>query len=343
MIQNSFGLDIGTSMIKAVWLSGSMGSYVLKSCISVPTPPKGMQSESPFDQEEMAQILRKVYADAKISTKNVHIALPDGQVFTKVIDMPQLSDKELSSAITWEAEQYVPAALSEMTLSWNVLRQGVNLGSDKSMQVLLVAAPTALIKRYQNIVEMAGLKVVSIETEIISVIRSVIAQNAPSTLIVSIGAQNTTIAIIQEGTLVFTYTIPLGGTSINRAIAVDFGFSLQQAEEYKKVYGISDKNLGAKIGHAIEPILISLLSEVKKALAFYSEKYTTVSPIKQIILSGGTANLPGMDMYFAHNLGIESVVANPWNALKMQSIPQTLHDTAAQFPVAVGLALKENE
>lgn len=48
-------------------------------------------------------------------------------------------------------------------------------------------------------------------------------------------------------------------------------------------------------------------------------------------------------MYFAHNLGIETVVANPWNALHIQNMPQTLHDTAAQFPVAVGLALKDNE
>ncbi|CAN5157396.1 type IV pilus assembly protein PilM [soil metagenome] len=331
-------------MVKAVWLSGTPGAYVLKSCISVPTPPKGMQSESPFDQEELAQVIRKIISDAKIGPKKVHIALPDAQVFTKVIDMPPLSEKELTSAITWEAEQYVPASLAEMTLSWTVLRQNAAQDAEKTMQVLLVAAPTALISRYQNIIKMAGLTAVSIETEIISTIRSVVlSAKAPTTLIVSVGSTNSTIAIVQDGILVFTYTVPLGGMGINRAIAVDFGFSLAQAEEYKKVYGISDKNLGAKIGHAIEPILISLLGEVKKALAFYNERYKTTSPIRQIVLSGGTANLPGMDLYFAHNLGIETLVANPWNSLGMQNIPQALQDTAAQFPVAVGLALKDNE
>lgn len=338
----AFGLDIGSSLIKAAWLSGTPGQLALKSCISFPSSAKGMLSESPFDQEEMAQVLHKLVNDAKIATKSVHLALPDSQVFTKVIDMPPLSDKELASAINWEAEQYIPAPLETITLSWSILRRDVQNTGQNSTQVLLVGAPTLLIKKYQHILKLAGLSIVSIETEIIAAIRScVIVSPTTSTLLLNIGAMGTTIAIVQNGIIVFTYTIPIGGVGMSRAIAVDFGFSLAQAEEYKKIYGIADKNLGAKIGHAVEPILLSLLGEIKKALAFYGEKYKNATPISQIVLSGGTAKMPGIDLFFVQNLSIETVTANPWQAQHIQGVPQQLQDNASQFGVVVGLAMKE--
>ncbi len=341
---NAFGLDIGSSLIKAVWLGGGGGQFSLKSCISFPSTVKGMSSESPFDQEEMAQILHKLVTDAKITTKSVHLALPDGQVYTKVIDMPPLSEKELASAINWEAEQYIPAPLETITLSWSVLRKDPQSTGQNAMQVLLVGAPTVMIQKYQHILKLAGLTIVSIETEIIAAIRSCLAvTNGSSVLLINIGAMSTTIAIVQNGIICFTYTVPIGGVGMSRAIAVDFGFSLAQAEEYKKIYGMADKNLGDKIGHAIEPILLSLLGEVKKALAFYNEKYKNTSPISQITLSGGSAKMPGIDLYFVQNLGIETITANPWQTHRIQGVPQQLQDNASQFGVVVGLAMKENE
>src|SRR5664279_5513705 len=107
MKSNSFGLDIGTSSIKVVWLNREKNSYVYNSAMKTLTAAQGMQSESPFDQQEMAQQINKLVIDAKITTNNVNVALPDMHVFTKVIDMPVISEKELASAIYWEAEQYI--------------------------------------------------------------------------------------------------------------------------------------------------------------------------------------------------------------------------------------------
>ena len=70
-----------------------------------------MMSESPLDEEEMAQAIAKAVKDAGVDTKLLNIALPENQVYTKVLDMPVLSDRELASAIYWEAEQYIPVPL----------------------------------------------------------------------------------------------------------------------------------------------------------------------------------------------------------------------------------------
>lgn len=346
MNKKTFGLDISTSFIRAVQLGADKSSFKLDACIVVPTPSKGMLSESPADEEEMAQAIKKAVVDAGISTKNVNVALPENQVYTKVVEMPYLSDRELASAIYWEAEQYIPIPLASVTLSWNVIKRSAKPQSNEKMDVLMVGAPNLIVKKYQKVLNMAGLNISAMETEIISTVRAITAftpaNSVTPSIIVSIGAITTSLAIVIGNNLIFTYSLPIGGSAINRAISADFGLTNIQAEEYKKAYGISKGPLGQRIGSATEPIMSSILSEVKKAIIYFSQKYKD-SRIEQIVLSGETAKLPGIDAYFANSSGIESVVANPWKFLNPLDVPKEIFDKAPDYSIAVGLALRDYE
>lgn len=340
----TFGLDIGATSLKIVWLNHGKNGIFLKSCLTTVTPAKGMFSESPFDQEAMAEAIQRLVVESKITTRNVNIALPENQVFTKVIEMPALSDKELSSAIYWEAEQHIPAPLETMTIDYKVLRRNSGNEVNAKMQVLLVAAPIALINRYQQIISLTGLTINAVETEILSVIRSLVPDKENSViLIVNIGALGTSFAIMQNGIVVFTYSVSLGGVAMDRAIASNFGFTMSQAEEYKKVYGLNDQNLGGKISQVLEPILMSMVTEIKKAFAYYGQKYKNETPISQILVTGGSALLPGLDRFFVKHCGIETVIGNPWKALSIAGVPDGLLEQGPRFSVGVGLALRENE
>lgn len=343
MKSKSFGLDIGTSSMKAVWVdSQGGGKYSLIAVGSFPTPVKGMLSESPLDQEEVAGAIKRLVHDAKIKTNSVNISLADNQVYTRVIEMPMLSEKELESAIYWEAEQYIPAPLPTLTLSKMILGTTKSPTGDSKMQVLLVAAPTTLIERYSKICEMAGLTVSSIETEMISVIRSVtMNRETPISILVHIGTLSTSLAILENNIVIFTYSIPIGGLAINRAIASDFGFSLPQAEEYKKTYGLLDKNFGGKIGKAIEPILLSMITEIKKALTFYTQRSNNQQIINQLILTGGSAKLPGLDRFFVQNSGLETIIINPWIQMDIKNVEKGALDNGPDYAIAIGLSLKD--
>lgn len=351
-MNKTFGLDIGATSIKAVWLNKTKNGFQLTSYIIAPVPAKGMLSESPLDEEEMANAIRKAVETAKITTKDVNIAMAENQVYTKVIEMPALSDKELSLAINWEAEQYIPVPLSSVYLVWTILNppQKNQKKVDSKIQVLVVGAPTVTINKYQKILALANLNVVAIETEILSVVRVLTYQkegtktNFPPTIILSIGAVSTALALVIDRIITFTYSIPVGGIVMNRAIEADLGLSLMQAEEYKKVYGIYRGGPSEKIGKAIEPILNSILSEVKKVMIFYSQRYKEGVPIQQILLSGGTAKLPGLDLFFAQHCGIETVTANPWNILSLdQQLPQEVRNKASDYTTAIGLAIRGYE
>lgn len=341
MKANVVGLDIGTAATKAVWLNPVKDGFSFVGASISPTPQKGILSDAQADQEEFAQAVRRIVAGVKIPTQFVNIALAEHQAYTRVLEMPVLSDKELAQAIYWEAEQYIPVPLNTVTIDWKVLRRPNSGSPEKKMQVLLVGAPTVLIDKYVKVMSMAGLTINAIETEIGAVVRSIInSPTFPNSLVVHMGAVSTLLAVIKDGIIVFTYVIPLGGVAINRAIASEFGFALPQAEEYKKTYGYASKDFEGKIGHTIEPILISVLTEVKKILAFYSERYKSDSPIAQIVLSGGSARLSGVDLFFVQNTGIQTTLVDPWKMITASQIPKEIRERAPEFAVAVGLAMR---
>ncbi len=176
-----------------------------------------------------------------------------------------LTDQEISSAVKWEAEQYIPIPIQEAIIQHQIIERRENV-SPPEVVVLLVAAPRTLVEKYIQVVEAAKLNVVAVETELISLVRSLAPTNQ-TTLILDFGARSTDLAIAKNGFLVFSRSIPSAGEAFTRAVSQTLGINPQQAEEYKKVYGIKGENFGGKIGQATEPILLSMLSEIKKAQA----------------------------------------------------------------------------
>lgn len=342
MSKKSFGLDIGTNTLKMVSLSPGKDGFILDASIISPIPAKGMVSESPLDEEEMARAIKKAAETSGIDSKFVNISLPETQIYTKVIEMPVLSDKELSSAILWEAEQYIPIPLANVTFAWSVLRRPQKPTPQDKMDVFMVGAPTILVNKYKKIINLAGFMVNSMETQILSSIRALMTPASPPTLMVDIGEMSTSLAIVKDGILVFIYSSPTGGAAITRSIASSFNLSITEAETYKKTYGFADKVFGGKIGSAASPILSTVLMEVKKAMSFYIQKYPE-NPIKQIVLSGGTAKLPGINIFFANNCGVETVVGNPWKNVANQQIPKQILDNGPEYTIAVGLAQRDYE
>ena len=121
MAKPFFGLDIGTSSIKVVQIATQGKINKLVALGSVTTPIHGLVSESELDHKTISEIISKLIKDSGITTNYVVTALPEVQVFTRVIEMPILSEQEVASAIKWEAEQYIPLPLPEVMLDYQIL------------------------------------------------------------------------------------------------------------------------------------------------------------------------------------------------------------------------------
>jgi type IV pilus assembly protein PilM len=208
--------------------------------------------------------------------------------------------------------------------------------------VLIVAASQSLIKKYESIMETLGLTPATIETEMLSVHRSLfpLVNTQTSNMLIHMGASTTNIAVVENGEILMVFTVDKGGIAITRAISLDLGIELGQADAYKKAYGLSKDAFEGKIGKSLFPILESILGDIKKTLLLYKDKNPNQS-VTQIILSGGTAQLPGIDIYFTNQLNIQVVLGNALQVYDIKNVPPQVESDALSFNVVTGLALKD--
>ncbi|MEK7188765.1 MAG: type IV pilus assembly protein PilM [Patescibacteria group bacterium] len=336
------GLDIGSKTIKVVELTKDKDKFTLRSAGVVGYT--GGEVEYLISDKEFANLsdlIRKLFNDAKIRPKDIALSLPESQVYTRQIKFPLLTDNEIISAVRWEAEQYIPIPLNEAIVQHVVLERRENINPPEVL-VLLVAAPRSLVEKYLKIVSGAGLNLVFAETELLALTRS-LGQPNQTVLIMDFGARSTDIAISKSGSLIFSRSIPTAGEAFTRAVAKALGVGVQQAEEYKKAYGLSTKQ-ESKVREAIDPIFRIVTDEIKKAIQFYTseEKNPSGPPPSSLILSGGTAGLPESIPYLSKVLGLEVVIGNPFAKISLDpTTMKSLIPYAPLYSIAVGLAQRE--
>jgi len=339
-MSDTFGLDIGTTSIKALSLKKGGNSFAIESMGLGPAPQRGIISESPEDLHKFAEAVKQIITSANIKQKEVNVALPESQVYTKIIEMPALSEKELAAALKYEMEQYIPLPLDQVKTDWQVLSPST--AQNKTSRILIVAASLSLIKKYETVLDELGLVPSTIETEMLSVHRSIfpLVNTASSNMIVHMGAVTTNIAVVENGELIMVFTVDKGGIAITRAISLDLGIDITQADSYKKAYGLNKDAFEGKIGKSLFPILESILGDIRKTMLLYKEKNPN-QQITQMILSGGSAQLPGVDIYFTNQLNIQVVLGSSFQVYDMKNVPPEIGADSLSFNVVSGLALKD--
>lgn len=333
----SVGLDIGSQTIKIVELEKEGKGFKLLA--SGVIGYQGILPQNAKDDKELtplSDVIRKLHKEARIRGKEVTIALPESLVFTRTIKFPPLTDQEVASAVKWEAEQYVPIPINEAIIEHQIIErsQGISPG----VTVLLVACPRVLVEKYIKLISGAGLTVVGAETEVLALSRA-LAPEVGTFLLLDFGAQSTDIAITKNGMVNFSRSIPTAGDAFTRALSQGLGIEYQQAEAYKKTYGLSSE-LEGKVKASLGPTFNSVAEEIKKAIQFYQTEEKGEAP-KSIIVSGGSSVMPEAISSLSNLLGIEVVVGNPFAKISISAeASKTLANFASLYSIAVGLSLR---
>ncbi len=334
------GIDIGSKTIKIVEIGreGNAASLLASGIVGY----TGTAVEKMTDEKEMAgvsQIIRKLHHEAGVSSKEIVVSVPEPQVFTRTVKFPMLTDAEISSAVKWEAEQYIPIPLKEAIVQHTVLLRNEK-ATPPEVIVLLVAAPRVVVEKFTKVISLAGLTPVAVETELIALVRA-LAPVDKTVMLVDIGAASTDISISRDGLLSFSRSIPIAGEAFSRAVTQGLGVTAAQGEEYKKTYGLEASQLEGKVKGVLEPVLRMVVDEIKKAINYYQTEEKGEVP-SAVIISGGTTGMPEIITSLSSLLGMEVLIGNPFARLNLD--PETAKKLAPYAPlysVAVGLALRE--
>lgn len=331
-----FGLDIGSSSVKLVQLAGTT---VAVSAIAANPVGKVGVDLVPVEQTSLLETVKNMLAGNKIKTRRCVVSIPESLVFTRVMVFPVMSSPELATAIRFEAEQVIPYPIDKLELSWVVLYKPKNVIGGEKMRVLVVAVPAKTSNAYVNFMDALGLEVVRVENEIVSVTRSLITARklAGVSLVADLGFSNTKFVVADTTQIYTNYLSSLGGMAFTRIIADTFKLPVAQAEEYKRNYGLDKAQFEGKLFAAVTPVLAGLIGDVKKVLNSYLASYPE-RKVDRIILTGGGAYLRGLVAEVVEQTGLEVVIGNAFDGLK---VAENLTGFGPIYATAVGLATEE--
>lgn len=343
------GVDIGTTSIKVVEVKPGknlpqiVNYAVLESSGYLTRANKVLQTSGlKIFEEEVIDLLRLTLDKMKPKATEVLATLPVFSVFMAVLDFPEMSAKELSQAIVFQAQQYIPIPLSEVAIDWLKVGELEDEKGFKKQQVLLIAVPQEQIRKYKKIFGTLGLNLKSLEIESLSLARALVGNDSVPTIIIDIGSRSTNIVFVEKGHLKFNSQTDFAGFSLTQAVSNGLGINPIRAEELKKSRGIVGTGPDYELSTIMIPFLDVIINEVKKAWFNYENQFPRAPKIERAILSGGGANLLGIEKYFEKNLGIPTVKAAPF--VKFEYLPEIepfVPELGPNLAVALGSVLKE--
>lgn len=332
-----FGLDIGSSSIKVVELKGKK-----VEAVGLAVNPVGNSDlDLPAEQKaKLAESIKALVKESEIKNKGVVLSIPEALVFSRILRLPIMSTPELASAIKWELDQVVPFPPDEIEISWVVIDKPKKNTGDEKMKVFVVAVPKKVSDSYISFLGMTGLEPERIENEVLSLARGLgnFTENKGVSLVIDIGASSTKMVMVENNQIYISHVVPLAGMAMTRMISEAFKIPLNQAEEYKRTYGIDKTQVEGKIYNVLNGLIDSMVVEIKKVMANFGNLEKD-KRIERIVLVGGTAFLKGITTVLVERTGLDVVVGDPFGGNK--DVLENVKASGVVYSTALGLAIDE--
>src|SRR3990167_4444063 len=113
------GLDIGSYAIKAVELNLTKAGFELSQFHVIPSPISALESDI-SELTALSESLSQLFTTNKLAT-TVVTTIPDKILFSYVLELPRMTEKELSKSLEFELAQYIPMPLSEVSVAHQIL------------------------------------------------------------------------------------------------------------------------------------------------------------------------------------------------------------------------------
>jgi type IV pilus assembly protein PilM len=340
-----FGMDISSSSVKMVELTeAGRGNMRVERYAIEALPKDAVLDGNITNLDAVVESVQRGWKKMATRTKNVALALPTAAVITKKIIVPAgLRDEELEVQVETEANQYIPFALEEVNLDFQVV--GPAPSGPEEVEVLIAASRKEKVDDRIAVAEASGLKTLVMDVESYAVQASfeLIQQQFPeegkdqNIALVDLGANVMNITVMRNEQAVYTREQAFGGSQLTQDIMRQYGMTQEEAEAAKRSGGLPE-NYEAEV---LRPFMENAALEVQRAIQFFftSTQYTSV---EHILLTGGSAVIPGLDGTVQGRVQISTLVANPFANMASSSRVQLkrLVADAPSLMVACGLAMR---
>jgi type IV pilus assembly protein PilM len=336
------GLDIGSSGIKAVELTKTKKGYQLMGVAHEPLGPDAVVDGAIMDAPAVAECIRKMLV-GRFKPKAVATGVSGHSVIVKRVVVPATTPSEVEASIHFDAEQYIPFDIGEVNLDYQLVGPGATTSLDPGTEVVLVAAKKDKIQNQTNVITLAGRTPEVVDIDAFALQNTFEANYTVSprstVALLNIGASLTNINITKGGMPLFIRDVSVGGNQYTDILQKELQLSFQEAEDLK--LGKSGGSEMEMVQQLLESITDMLVTEVQKTFDFFRETYPSET-ISQILISGGTARMPGLAERIAATFSCPTEVLDPFKTIKvgMDKGLDKVSSLGPSLAVAVGLALR---
>ncbi|MDP3791822.1 MAG: type IV pilus assembly protein PilM [Candidatus Omnitrophota bacterium] len=329
--KNRIGLDIGSSAVKIVEIENLEGKSILAhiGLKKLPNPSK----------ETLVESIKSLIEESKISSKEVSVSVSGPSTIVRFVSMPKMREDELKGAIKFEAEKYIPFAIDDCIIDYQVLKKDEK---ENKLDMLLVAVKKELVMGKIAIAEAGGLDVRIVDVDTFAIANSFLKNfnnhdTNKTAALLNIGSGLTNVSIVRDGVLHFSRDVAIGGADFNNVISKGLNLDPAGAENIK----IAPKDKAPDVVSCTKSMLNNLLDEMRLSFSYYENQ--SGMGIDEIYLSGGTSDLVGLEGAFHEAFESKPFLWDPTQFLDTSRVTQNadlIKKMSRSFAVAVGLAIR---
>src|SRR4051794_344122 len=343
--RTAIGLDIGTSVVRAVELSFGRNGITLERFGQLVLPPDAVHDGQVVDGEAVAKALRKLWTATKLTHKQVVLGVANQRVIVRQLELPWLARGELAASLPFQVQDLLPMPVDQAVLDFFPVEELTDSHGARTLKGLLVAAARETVLANVRAAELAGLTVQAVDLTPFAVLRSLGRQTGAEVeteALIDIGARVTNIVVHSGGVPRFVRILLIGGQDVTDAVAEQLGVPLAQAEVLKQQAGRVGVEEGLEdVVRSVSRTAQDFVTEVRGSRHSYAAP-TPTARAERLVAPGGGPRLEGILDRLAAATRITVTAGDPMGSLRVGDTG--LDDAQLQFvtplaAVPVGLAL----
>ena len=343
----SIGLDIGSSAVRAAEIEVRQGKRILRRYAQVGLPHGEVVDGEVVNQLGVAEALRRLWAEGGFSSNRVVLGVSGPRVFVRQAEVPAMNREDLKSSLRFNAQEMVPIALEDASFDFSVLAEPASgAGPDAKMTVLLVAAHQDVLRNYLTVLKMAGLTAIAMDSTALALVRSVplsipAGQEASLDVLVSVGAELTTVAVRDSGVPRFIRSLTVGGATLTSSMADSMHLDFAVAERLKRGAVAADAPQISQVRRSLAHDIRDIAEDVRATVDFFTTQ-ADGDALERLLITGGASQTEGLAAAIGGDLPVEVYRIDPFAGFDSSPSGLSQEDlvlASASATTAIGLAL----
>jgi type IV pilus assembly protein PilM len=345
MAKTVVGLDIGTTTLRAVEVSGAdRARPKIKRYREIPVPIGAVSRGEVIEPNTVASALKHLWSLGGFSSKRVILGMGNQRVLSRDLTVPKESIERIRESLPFQVQDMLPIPVADALLDFYPVSETMTERGPAVSGLLIAAAKDAVLANV-SAVELAGLVPIEVDLIPFALDRVLLSrQNVTGTVaLIDIGAATTSVIIATNGVPQFVRIIASGGADVTDAIASRLELPDGEAENLKRVVGLSyEPPTGEddKAAGIIREIVTELLGSIRKTVGYFMNTRPT-EPVSHIVLTGGGSMLTGLPDALGVYTRLPIIPGDPFASIALSRSVHTddLRDRHSSLTVALGLAL----